>query len=105
MVPSTDLSMLSALAYAVDARAIDKSSICGHHGCGGVKAATEDARHGLADQWPEPIRRLARIAETPILQRARDRGRDRDVHVHGRIDSPDDGLLEQMDCSVGPSGS
>lgn len=131
VVHSTDLSLLSALEYAVDALAIDKIIICGHYGCGGVKAATEDAPHGLADHWLEPIRRVARhhaaeldaladaqarrdrlselnviqsvarIAETPILQRAWDRGRD--VHVHGLIYSLDDGLLEQMDCSVGPS--
>ncbi|MFO7857854.1 MAG: carbonic anhydrase [Ectothiorhodospiraceae bacterium] len=130
VVHSTDLSLLSALEYAVDALAIDKIIICGHYGCGGVRAATEDAPHGLADHWLEPIRRLARqyageldalaepearrdrlaelnvihsvarIAETPILRRAWERGRD--VHIHGVIYSLHDGLLEQLDCTVGP---
>jgi len=132
VVHSTDLNLLSALEYAVDVLAIDKIIICGHYGCGGVKAATEDELHGLADHWLEPIRRLARsyadelaafadpearrdrlaelnvangvarIADTPILQRAWARGRD--LHVHGVIYRLSDGLLENLHCSVGPSG-
>ena len=132
VVHSSDLSLLSALEYAVDALAIDKIILCGHYGCGGIKAATEDRPHGLADHWLEPIRRLeishsseldafaqpearqdrlaelnviysvARIAETPILRRAWERGRD--IYVHGLMYRLSDGLLEQLDCSVAPSG-
>lgn len=132
VVHSTDLSLLSALEYAVDVLDIDKIIVCGHYGCGGVKAATEDELHGLADHWLEPIRRLARshaaeldalanadarrnrlaelnvinavarIADTPILRRAWDGGRD--VHVHGLIYRLSDGLLENLECSIGPPG-
>jgi carbonic anhydrase len=134
VVHATDLSLHSALEYAVDALAIDKIIVCGHYGCGGVRAATEDdQRHGLADHWLEPIRRLARahateldtladaasrrdrlaelnvargvarIAETPVLRHAWARGRD--VHVHGLIYRLVDGLLTDLDCSVGPNSA
>ena len=129
VVHSTDMNMLSALEFAVDALNIREIIICGHYGCGGVKAATEDLPHGLADHWLEPIRRLARqfsidlaqaktpedrhdrlaelnvvegvrrVSETPILQRAWARGEK--VVVHGLIYGLKDGLLRNLDCSVG----
>jgi len=132
VVHSTDFSLLSALEYAVDVLAIDKIIVCGHYGCGGIKAATDDELHGLADHWLAPVRRLARvhgdeleriggdearrdrlaelnvaaavqrIGDTPILRRAWDRGRA--VCIHGLIYRLNDGLLEDLHCSLGPAG-
>lgn len=130
VIHSSDMNMLSALEFAVDALNIREVIVCGHYGCGGVKAATEDLPHGLADHWLEPIRRLARayavdlaqrddeeakrdklaelnvvegvrrVAETPILQRA---WRDRvGIRVHGLIYGLKDGRLRDLDCTVGP---
>lgn len=128
VVHSSDMNLLSALEFAVDALKIREIIVCGHYGCGGVRAATEDLPHGLADHWLEPIRRLARqycidlgrtqdlearrdrlaelnviegvlrVSETPILQRAWGRG-DR-IAVHGLIYSLKDGLLRDLDCTV-----
>lgn len=128
VVHSADLNLLSALEFAVDALHIREIIVCGHYGCGGVKAATEDLPHGLADHWLEPIRRLARayaidlsqaetaetrrdklaelnviegvrrVAETPILQRAWARGEN--IKVHGLIYGLKDGLLRDLDCTV-----
>src|SRR6056297_2600122 len=130
VIHSSDMNMLSALEFAVDALGIREIIVCGHYGCGGVKAATEDLPHGLADHWLEPIRRLARAyavdlaretdietrrdrlaefnviegvrrsAETPILQKAWDRGAD--IRVHGLIYGLKDGRLRDLDCSIGP---
>ena len=130
VIHSSDMNMLSALEFAVDALKIREIIVCGHYGCGGVKAATEDLPHGLADHWLEPIRRLARayavdlaqqgddearrdklaelnvvegvrrVAETPILQRA---WRDRiSIRIHGLIYGLKDGRLRDLDCTVGP---
>ena len=130
VIHSADMNMLSALEFAVDALKVKEIIVCGHYGCGGVKAATEDLPHGLADHWLEPIRRLARayavdlaqhddaearrdklaelnvidgvrrVAETPIIQRAwQDGGR---VRIHGLIYGLKDGLLRDLDCTVGP---
>ena len=49
VIHSSDLNMLSALEFAVAALGVRKVIVCGHYGCGGVKAATESAAHGLAD--------------------------------------------------------
>ncbi len=128
VVHSSDMNLLSALEFAVDSLRIREIIVCGHHGCGGVRAATEDLPHGLADHWLEPIRRLARqyaidlaqepdpearrdrlaefnvvegvrrVAETPIMQRAWARG-DR-IAVHGLIYSLKDGLLRDLGCSI-----
>ena len=130
IIHSSDMNMLSALEFAVEALKVREIIVCGHYGCGGVKAATEDLPHGLADHWLEPIRRLSRayavdlsrqpdleaqrdrlaefnvvegvrrICETPILQRAWTRGAK--VRVHGLIYGLKDGLLRDLDCSVGP---
>ena len=119
VVHSADLNLLSALEFAVEALSVREIIVCGHYGCGGVKAATEALPHGLADHWLEPIRRLARAyavdlaqetdvearrdrlaefnviegvrrsAETPILQKAWDRGAD--IRVHGLIYGLKDG--------------
>ncbi|WP_420397276.1 carbonic anhydrase [Nioella sp.] len=130
VIHSSDMNMLSALEFAVDALIIREIIVCGHYGCGGVKAATEDLPHGLADHWLEPIRRLARayaidlaqiddqearrdrlaelnvvegvrrVAETPILQRA---WKNRvSIRVHGLIYGLKDGKLRDLDCTVGP---
>lgn len=132
VVHSTDMSMLSALEYAVDVLGIDKIIVCGHYGCGGVKAATEDELHGLADHWLEPIRRLTRshapeleaiedeearrdrlselnvrsgvlrVADTPIMRRAWAAGRE--TRIHGLIYRLKDGLLYDLGCTVEPPG-
>ena len=130
VIHSTDLNMLSALEFAVEALGIREVIVCGHYGCGGVKAASEDFANGLADHWLEPIRRLARayavdlsqakdsearrdrlcelnviegvrrVAETPILQRAWQNNRA--VRIHGLIYGLKDGRLRDLDCTVGP---
>ncbi len=128
VVHSADVNLLSALEFAVDALHIRKIIICGHYGCGGVKAAMEDMPHGLADHWLAPVRRLARrraadldqapdargrrdrlaelnvaegvrrVSETPILQRAWARGEP--VAVHGLIYGLSDGRLRDLGCTV-----
>jgi len=30
--------------------------VCGHYGCGGVKAAMSDAHHGLIDNWVRTVK-------------------------------------------------
>lgn len=61
VVHSTDLNLLSALEFAIEALRVREIIFCGYYGCGGIKAATENLPHGLPDQWLEPIRRLARF--------------------------------------------
>ncbi|KFE36469.1 carbonic anhydrase [Thioclava atlantica] len=128
VVHSSDMNLLSALEFAVESLGIREVIVCGHYGCGGVRAATEEMLGSLTDHWLEPIRRLARayaidlaqlpdtearrdrlaelnviegvrrIAETPILQRAW--GADLPVKVHGLIYGLKDGRLTDLDCTI-----
>jgi carbonic anhydrase len=54
-----DLNCLSVLQYAVDALEIGCVLVCGHYGCGGVRAATRDASNGVVDNWLGEIRSLS----------------------------------------------
>lgn len=131
VVHSSDMNLLAALEFAVDSLDIREIIVCGHYGCGGIRAATEDLPHGLADHWLEPIRRLARafaidlaqcddtearrdrlselnvvegvrrVSETPIMQRAWRGGKN--IRVHGLIYGLKDGLLRDLYCTIAPS--
>lgn len=60
-----DLNCLSALQFAVDVLKTEHIIVCGHYSCGGVAAAFEGRRLGLADNW------LLRIKETMFKYRKR----------------------------------
>lgn len=123
VVVHTDLNCLSVIQYAVDILKVEHVILCGHYGCGGVKAAVERRSHGLIDNWLRHIqdvqekyaRSLARlhgkkledrlcelnaaeqvrnICRTTMLERAWDAGRR--VSVHGLIYSIQDGMLRDM---------
>jgi carbonic anhydrase len=51
VVVPTDLNCLSTIQYAVDQLHVQHLMVVGHYGCGGVLAALEDIRVGLADNW------------------------------------------------------
>ncbi len=51
LVVQTDMNLLSVVQYAVEVLEVEHVIVCGHYGCGGVKAAMGDAKHGLIDNW------------------------------------------------------
>jgi len=51
MVIHTDVNLLSVLEYAVTHLHVNHVIVCGHYGCGGVKAAMENKQYGLVDNW------------------------------------------------------
>lgn len=123
-----DANFLSVLQFAVEVLKVRHVIVCGHYGCGGVRAALSGLRHGLIDHWLSPVRetyelhkeRFERIADfdarvnavceenvlsqvralasNPFVQEAWGRGQP--VSIHGWIYSIKDGLIRDLDVSV-----
>jgi len=128
LVVHTDMSCLSVLQYAIDVLKVKHVIVCGHYGCGGVRAALEETSNGLIDNWLRNISDIAvrhrkqlksisdfgekldcltelniaeqaiNVGSTTILQDAWKRGQD--VAIHGWIYSLSDGLLRNLDVSA-----
>jgi carbonic anhydrase len=124
VVVHTDLNCLSVLQFAIDVLRVRHVIVCGHYGCGGVKAALEGRKLGLIDNWLRHVQDVARqqaaaldavdgsrrldrlcelnvleqaahVCETTVVQDARARGQT--VDVHAWIYSLADGRLRDLD--------
>jgi carbonic anhydrase len=56
MVVHTDINLLSVLTYAVDVLEVKHIIVCGHYGCGGVKAAMGNDYLPLINNWLRNIK-------------------------------------------------
>ena len=132
LVIHTDMNCLSVLQYAVEILKIKHIIVCGHYGCGGVKAALESRPHGLIDNWLRHIRdihqrrssdllrfstaeeKINRLCELNVMEQVKNVGnttviqeawqRDQMVTVHGWIYAVSDGLLKDLDASISSIG-
>ena len=123
VVVHTDLNCLSVVQFAIDVLEVDHIIVCGHYGCGGVKAALEGSRLGLIDNWLRHVQDVAslhraelnalppeqrhdrlcelnvlaqarHVCETTIVRDARDRGQP--LNVHAWIYGLADGRLRDL---------
>jgi carbonic anhydrase len=127
VVVHSDLNCLSVLQYAIDVLKVEDVIVCGHYGCGGVRAAYERASFGLIDNWLchvqdvyerhdaavaaagddearvnrlcelNVVAQVANVCRTTIVQDAWRRGQA--LAVHGWIYDIKDGLLRDLDCT------
>ena len=75
VVVHTDLNCLCAIQFAVDVLKVEHIIVFGHYGCGGVRAALEDQRLGLIDNWLRHVgdvrcKRAEARSASPIRRRA-----------------------------------
>jgi carbonic anhydrase len=127
LIVHSDLNCLSTLQFAVDVLKVKHIIVCGHYGCGGVRAALEDTRVGLADNWLRHINDLKRVhgrwlekfepeqradklcelnvveqvvnaTQTTVLQDAWARGQQ--VTVHGWVYRLSNGLLQDLKMTI-----
>jgi carbonic anhydrase len=75
MVIHSDMNMLSVLDYAVNALKIKHVIVCGHYGCGGIKAAMGNNSIGIIDNWIRHIKDVYRLhhAELNAIENENDR--------------------------------
>ena len=66
MVVHTDLNLLSVLQYAVEVLKVKHIIVCGHYGCGGVKAALTHKSLGIINKWLRNIKDVYRYHQTEI---------------------------------------
>lgn len=132
VVVHSDLNCLSVMQFAVDVLKVEHIIVTGHYGCGGVRAALQGMRIGLADNWlrhvqdvrlkhfallekqPDDEARLTLLCElnvveqvvnvcqTTVVQEAWERGQE--LTVHGWIYGLRDGLLRDLGISMSHPG-
>ncbi|HRG07660.1 MAG TPA: carbonate dehydratase [Cyclobacteriaceae bacterium] len=66
MVVHTDMNMLSVLDYAVNVLEVNHVIVCGHYGCGGVRAAMGHQQIGLIDNWIRHIKDVYRLHQDEL---------------------------------------
>lgn len=66
MVVHTDMNMLSVLDYAVNVLLVRHVIVCGHYGCGGVKAAMGSQQFGIIDNWLRNIKDVYRLHQAEL---------------------------------------
>jgi carbonic anhydrase len=128
VVVHTDLNCLSVIQFAVDVLKVRHVIVCGHYGCGGVRAALEDAKLGLIENWLRHVQdvrfkyqslvesagdsearvdrlcelnvleQAVHVCETTVVQDAWRRGQPLDVHAW--IYGLEDGLLRDLSFCV-----
>lgn len=131
LVVKNDLNCLSVIQFAVEALKIKHIIVCGHYGCGGVKAVLDNAKIGLVDEWLDNLKpvkencheklfeikddvsrfnklcelnvieQVLNVCKTDIVKKAWQR--DQNLTVHGWIYDIKDGLLQDLDVCVSNS--
>lgn len=66
MVVHTDMNMLSVLDYAVNVLEVKHVIVCGHYGCGGVRAALTSKQYGIIDNWIRHIKDVYRLNQREL---------------------------------------
>lgn len=124
LVNHTDFNLLSVLSFAVEYLKVKHVIVCGHYGCGGVKAALSKHRYGVLDEWLRQIKdvyhdnrdiitacgseenqtnklvelniyeQMKNLMKTNIIQKAWHE--DRRPTLHGWVYGLSDGLLKSL---------
>ncbi len=125
LVVHTDLNLLSVLEYAVKVLEVKHIIVCGHYGCGGVRAAMTSKSFGLVDNWLRNIKdvynknvvelnainnedkRIDRLTELNVIEQVKNlakttiiqeawKQRKSELHLHGWVYGINSGLITDL---------
>lgn len=123
LVIHTDLNLLSVLEYAVNVLQVKHIIVCGHYGCGGVRASLGNTMHGYVDTWLRNIKdvylkyqaeldalkdfdkRADRLTELNVIEQVRNLAKTttvqlawkkRQLHLHGWVYGINSGLITDL---------
>lgn len=123
LVVHTDMNLLSVLEYALVYLGVKHVIVCGHYGCGGVRAAMSNSFHGFVDNWLRNIKdvfhkyedelmkisdmdkRADRLTELNVIEQVRNLAKTvvvqqewkkRDLHLHGWVYGINSGLITDL---------
>ncbi len=68
LVVHSDMSCLSVIQYAVEVLQVEHIIVCGHYGCGAVKAVLDGGDHGMIDNWLGHIKDVQRLNSGHLSQ-------------------------------------
>ena len=128
LIVHTDMNCLSVMQFAVEVLRVEHVIVCGHYGCGGVKAALENTRLGLIDNWLRHIQdvgrdyrleleraesreaRLDKLCEINVIEQVLNAGqttvmqdawrRGQTVSIHGWIYRITDGIFQDLQVTL-----
>jgi carbonic anhydrase len=125
LVVHTDLNLLSVVEYAVKYLKVKHIIVCGHYGCGGVRAAFSNSTHGLVDNWLRNIKevyhkhhvelekiedvekRMDRLTELNVIEQVRNLAKieiiqqawsNRQLEIHGWVYGLNNGLINDLNA-------
>ena len=123
LVVHTDTNLLSVLEYSVKYLKVKHIIVCGHYGCGGIKAAMTNTYHGYVDNWlrnikdvyhqnsqeldqiKDEIERANRLTELNVIEQVRNLAKttivqqawaERELHLHAWVYSLHNGLVKDL---------
>lgn len=123
VVVHTDFNLLSVVEYAVQVLKVKHIIVCGHYGCGGVRAAMSNQSHGFVDNWLRNIKevynkhraeleaiddfdkRADRLTELNVVEQVKNLAKtntvqqawkDRKLQVHGWVYGLNSGLIKDL---------
>jgi carbonic anhydrase len=132
IVYPADLNCMSVLQFAVETLRVKHIIVCGHYGCGGVRAVLDRSQHGLIEHWLAPVRdlfqqhqqelsslptdearvdrvcelnvltQLKSVCDSPMVRSAWERRQA--LTIHGWIYRLTDGRLQDLKCTSATGG-
>lgn len=127
VVVHSDLNCLSVMHFAVEVLKVKHIIVCGHYGCGGIKAALENEEHGLIDNWLCHIKDVRRfhadklkglkheaqldlLCELNVIEQVKNVGNStvvqsawrngQNLTIHGWVYGLDNGVIKDLNTTI-----